>query len=81
MEEVQQKGMYDKFTPGYSTPGDDNSQVQMSDTRKTRLTLLQISKLRRMNDVRQYEQKLKLKSIKDLYGPGVTAEPEGDMGF
>lgn len=81
-EEVQPHDLYSDYRPGYTDPEEDNTQLKASDMRKTRLTLLQINKLRRMNDVRQYEQKLKLKSIQELYGPGATAEPSGDdMGF
>lgn len=51
----------------YQDLNDDNSQPQLGQTRKTKLTLRQINKLRRMNDVRTYEYKEKLKDIKKQY--------------
>ena len=47
----------------------DNSQIQLGDLRKTRLTLRQINKLRKMNDVRDYEYKEKLKLVRQQYAP------------
>jgi hypothetical protein len=37
--------------------------------RKTRLTLRQLNKLRKMNDVRTYEFKEKLKLVRKQYAP------------
>jgi len=54
---------------GYQDVNDDNSQPQLGDLRKTKLTLKQINKLRRMNDVRTYEYKEKLKNIRRQYMP------------
>lgn len=59
--------LFDKSVPGYQDQADDES-VQKYDTRKTRLTLKQISKIRLMNDVRNYERKEKLKAVQDQYG-------------
>lgn len=54
---------------------EDQSQAQRSDARKTRLTLRQINRLRRMDDVRQIEHSRKLKQLKDIYGaPAATNE-------
>jgi hypothetical protein len=47
----------------------DNSQPQESDLRKTRLTLRQLNKLRKMNDVRTYELKL----VRKQYAPPPAA--------
>ena len=53
----------------------DNSQPQQGQLRKTRLTLKQLSKLRQMSDVRQYEYNEKLKDIRKQYAP--PAQPPG----
>jgi hypothetical protein len=53
----------------YQDLSQDNSQTQESDLRKTRLTLRQLNKLRKMNDVRMYEFKEKLKLVKKQYAP------------
>lgn len=47
----------------------DNSQLKISDLRKTRLTLRQLNKLRKMNDIRAVEYKEKLKLIRQQYAP------------
>ena len=71
--------LYNKSVPGYQDLDSDNSQLAVANVRKTRLTLMQINKMRQMNDVRNYEHKEKLKVIKDQYGPG--AEGGDDMEF
>lgn len=55
---------------------DDDSVVRSKDTRKVRLTLQQINKLRRMQEVRKMEQKKQEDFFKVIYGtppaaPGV----------
>lgn len=57
---------------GYQDVEDDNSQPQLGQLRKTKLTLRQINKLRRMNDVRTFEYKEKLKDIRQQYQPAAT---------
>jgi hypothetical protein len=61
--------IYDRQPEAYQDVSQDNSQPQLADTRKTRLTLRQINKLRQMNDVRSVEYKEKLKLIKQQYAP------------
>lgn len=60
---------WDKEPEAYQDVSQDNSQPQLGDLRKTHLTLRQINKLRKMNDVRQVEYKEKLKLIKQQYSP------------
>ena len=60
--------------PGaYQDLNQDNSQPTLSNTRKTRLTLRQINKLRQLNDIRSVEYKEKLKLIKQQYAPPAAA--------
>ena len=47
--------------------GDDNSQPQLGQLRKTKLTLRQLNKLRQMNDLRSLEYKEELKQVKKQY--------------
>lgn len=49
------------------SPGEDESKQHKSDTRKTRLTLAHINKLRIMNDARRVEQETKIKEIQQQY--------------
>ena len=60
---------FSKEPSAYQDLSQDNSQPQESDLRKTRLTLRQLNKLRKMNDVRMYEFKEKLKLVKKQYAP------------
>ena len=54
---------------GYQDVEDDNSQLQLHDLRKTKLTLKQINKLRQLNDVRMYEYQKNIKQVKKQYAP------------
>jgi hypothetical protein len=47
----------------------DNTQPQLGQLRKTKLTLMQLNKLRRMNDTRTFEYNEKLKDIRTQYAP------------
>jgi len=72
--------LYNRSVPGYQDLGADNSQLDKTNVRKTRLTLMQINKMRQMNDVRNYEHKEKLKVIQQQYGPQAPGG-EADMEF
>jgi hypothetical protein len=61
--------IYQRSPEAFQDLGNDNSQPQMGQLRKTRLTLKQISKLRKMNELRELEFKNKLKDIKAQYAP------------
>ena len=58
-----------KEPEAYQDTAEDNSQPQLGDLRKTKLTLRQINKLRRLNDVRAYEFKQNLKRVQAQYAP------------
>jgi hypothetical protein len=60
---------WDREPEAYQDLSQDNSQITLKDLRKTRLTLRQLNKLRRMNDVRAYEYKEKLERIQQQYAP------------
>jgi len=60
---------FKKEPEAYQDLADDNSQPELGDLRKTRLTLRQLNKLRQMNDVRAYEYKEKLKLVRQQYAP------------
>ena len=59
----------DRVSPDRQDLSQDNSQPQLSDLRKSRLTLRQLNKLRKMNDIRAVEYKDKLKKIRAQYQP------------
>jgi hypothetical protein len=54
---------------GYQNVEDDNSQPQLHDLRKTKLTLKQINKLRQLNDVRMFEYNETVEAVKKQYAP------------
>ena len=60
---------WNKEPEAYQDVSQDNSQPQLGDLRKTHLTLQQLNKLRRMNDVRAVEFKEKLKLVRQQYAP------------
>jgi hypothetical protein len=65
--------IYSQEPGAYQDLNQDNSQPTLSDTRKTRLTLRQLNKLRQLNDIRSVEYKEKLKLIKQQYAPPPAA--------
>jgi hypothetical protein len=68
--------MFDAPIAGMQDINSDNSQPVYRTSRKTKLTLKQIRKLRRMMDVRRYEKKQYLSKVKKQYG----AKPEEGAG-
>jgi len=69
--------LYNRSPEAYQDLSQDNSQTQLGDLRKTRLTLRQINKMRQMNDVRTYEYKEKLKKIRKQYAVPTEAPAMG----
>jgi hypothetical protein len=68
--------MFDAPIMGTQNIDDDNSRPTWKSSRKTKLTLRQIRKLRKMMDVRSYEKQQHLKKVRKQYG----AKPEEGMG-
>jgi hypothetical protein len=66
--------MFDPPVEGFQSVKDDNSKPSWKASRKTKLTLKQIRKLRQMLDVRNYEKKEYLKKVRDQYGAKASAE-------
>lgn len=66
--------MFDSPIEGYQNTETDNSKPIWKQTRKTKLTLRQIRKLRKMIDVRNYEKKQHLKRVHKQYGPRPEVE-------
>jgi hypothetical protein len=69
--------MFDTPISGYQDVNQDNSKPIWKQSRKTKLTLKQIRKLRKMLDVRNYEKKQHLKKVHEQYGavPADAATP------
>ena len=63
--------LFEVFDPpisGYQNVNNDNSRPSWRTSRKTKLTLKQIRQLRKMLDVRNYENRIYLKKVKEQYG-------------
>lgn len=67
--------MFDPPIQGLQDVNTDNSKPVWRTSRKTKLTLAQIRKLRRMLDVRNYEKKLYLGKVRQQYGAKPEAQP------
>ncbi len=69
--------MFDPPISGYQDVESDNSKPRWRESRKTKLTLKQIRKLRKMLDVRNYEKQQYIKKVHEQYG--AAAAPESAM--
>jgi hypothetical protein len=65
--------LYNQIPDGYRSEKDDNSVIKIDDTRKTRLTLDRLNKLRIMNDTRKLEHEKKLEKVSTQYKPAAAA--------
>jgi hypothetical protein len=58
-------------------PSEDTSVINLHDTRKSRLTLRELNRLRKAGDAREREQKIELELVQKMYkappapGPGM----------
>lgn len=64
---------FKKDPEAYQDLAQDNSQPRLGDLRKTKLTLRQLNKLRKMNDIRALEYQDKLKLVRQQYAPPPAA--------
>jgi hypothetical protein len=62
----------DRYEPEY-----DQSPVDYDDTRKTRLTLQQINRIRKSSELHNKEKKEELNFIKQMYGISANTEAGG----
>jgi hypothetical protein len=67
--------MFDEPISGYQDVNQDNSKPIWKQSRKTKLTLRQLRKLRKMLDVRNYEKATNLKKIRKQYQPAAPEQP------
>jgi len=67
--------MFNPAVPGFQDVNNDNSKPVWRTSRKTKLTLKQLRKLRKMLDVRNYEKKQYLKKVKEQYSQASNTQP------
>jgi hypothetical protein len=70
---MQVSELFDPTPAGYRSEKEDNSVIQLDDTRKTRLTLDRLNRLRVMNDTRKLEHEQKLEKVSSQYK--IPAQP------
>ncbi len=58
----------------YQSLEDDNSVLDFTDSRKTKLTLAQIRKLRQMTDLRSFERAQYIQKVRTQYGAPASSE-------
>jgi len=72
---------FQDLPPGYGDEKSDHTTIDIKDTRKTRLTLAHLNKIRMVNDVRKFENEQKIDTINRQYAPpqaeGGAAAPMG----
>ena len=62
----------------FYNPSDDSlGQAHMDDTRRPRLTMSHLQKLRKARDAERYEKEQHLRFLPDMYG--ATAAPPGGL--
>jgi hypothetical protein len=61
--------LYERSPSAYQDVAADNTQPHLGQLRKTKLTLMQLNKLRKMQDTRMFEFNEKLKDIRTQYAP------------
>jgi len=71
--------MFDTPIAGMQDVDQDNSKPTWKTSRKTKLTLKQIRKLRKMLDVRQYERQQHLKKVRKQYGAKTQEDTAGTI--
>lgn len=60
-------------------PSYDDSPMAYDDTRKTRLTLSQINRIRKSSELHNEEKKKELEFIRQMYGIAANAEAGGGI--
>jgi len=59
--------LYNPVNSSFETNKEDNSTIKKSDTRKNRITLGRLNRLRIMNDARKLEHERKLEKVANQY--------------
>jgi len=68
---------YQELTENYSPEEDSMNTIEVSDVRKSRLTLIHLSKLRNIREYRKYENSKRADRLSTIYG--AQSEEGGDL--
>ena len=66
--------LYEPTPPDFRSEKQDNTVLKKDDTRKTRLTLDRLNRLRIMNDVRKLEHEQKITQVQKQFAAPAAAE-------
>lgn len=69
--------LFSKHESSMQDLSNDGSVIKYEDNRKTRLTLKQINRLRKMNDMRSLEHEQEMVFVRKMYSPPAPAEMGG----
>jgi len=69
---------YSELKENYSPDEDDHVSRELGDTRKDRLTLVHLSKLRKIREYRKYQEGVKSQQVQRQYNSG-GGDDGGDM--
>lgn len=71
--------LFSKAPPEMQDLSQDGSALNYEDTRKTRLTLGHINRLRKMNDMRALEHEKDMAFVRKMYAPAPAAPDMGGL--
>ena len=71
---------YKHISENYSPEEDKHNTISKGDTRKARLTLVHLSKLRNVREYRKYEDKKRAETVSKMYSPAPSEDMGGDLG-
>ena len=72
---------YTDLTENYSPDEDKHNRRELDDTRKDRLTLIHLSKLRKIREFRKYQEGIKSQQVQRQYKSAGGEAGGGDMGL
>ena len=71
---------YAEINENYNPEDDDFTAIDLEDTRKIRLTLDHLSKLRKVREYRKFQKASEDEQVKKQYGGSDDASPSGGAG-
>lgn len=71
--------LFAKNVPEMQDQSQDGSALKYADSRKTRLTLGQLNRLRKMNDMRALEHEQEMSLVRKMYAPAPAASEMGGI--
>ena len=66
--------LFNSSPKAFQDLSDDDSQMKWEDSRKTKLTLRQINRLRKMNDMRTLEHEKEMAFVRTMYAPPESSD-------